>query len=406
MTQSGFEDFSQDNERSLEDPNSKQISWAATPKIEDKQVASHSPTQRTDKEHTTIHDVEGIARERQRFKSSDEGLAITPGAVAVPGIGNMSNSNNNALSIAPAGVEGRGDERLGLATSENEEPRIITGNENSEHHIPDSDGDSLDQPGAFHIEGNGMLRNENNHHIPGSEDDSLERPGAVHDGETSTPPSSEVFVVEAKLVEEGTVATEDRLRIEQETRDAVLNEAVIGEAISENGNNSKKCLIIGVAVVVLVVGTIVGIILGTRKSVVVENIPIPTTISLQPTRSPSASPTLSELEYLIQLLSPISGRDALLDESSSQNRALHWLGFEDPNDHRSTNPSVLEDRYILALLYFCTQGDSWEDPLDFLTNSSVCEWPPAREDDSEYVKGVRCNNQGEVVRIRLGASTT
>jgi hypothetical protein len=103
-----------------------------------------------------------------------------------------------------------------------------------------------------------------------------------------------MFTVETTLVEEGSVSKEDRQRIEQEIRNAVLNEAVVGEAVTEepNGNNSKKFLIIGISVEVLLVGAIVGILLGTRKPVFVEKTPSPT-ISLQPSTSPVGRPTSS-----------------------------------------------------------------------------------------------------------------
>ena len=56
---------------------------------------------------------------------------------------------------------------------------------------------------------------------------------------------------------------------------------------------------------------------------------MPPTTSTFPSASPSDSPTWSEMEYLVKLLSPLSGQEALLDSTTPQYQAFQWLATED-----------------------------------------------------------------------------
>ena len=179
------------------------------------------------------------------------------------------------------------------------------------------------------------------------------------------------------------------------------------------------------------------------------------------------------MERALDLLSPISAVDVLLDESTPQHQALLWLVHDDPSKvfyhyHQSLTTAALSsggenttatmrsggtsmtspsdsttttteleiiERYVIVLLYFATGGGSasetnsamttateeegggeeeddgpapWEnkDNLNFLSESSVCEWPPIQEDENvNYVIGIRCNDVGSVHHIRLGTYT-
>lgn len=116
---------------------------------------------------------------------------------------------------------------------------------------------------------------------------------------------------------------------------------------------------------------------------------------------------LSGYDYLVELVSPISTEDVLFNETTPQHKALRWLAFEDgskiPQD--SSSASILKDRFLVALMYFGMGGDGWLNQLDFLSNSSVCEWPPIGEDEASEtseIVGIRCDSDGLVNHIRLG----
>jgi hypothetical protein len=96
----------------------------------------------------------------------------------------------------------------------------------------------------------------------------------------------------------------------------------------------------------------------------------------------------------------ISG-DALLDESSYQYQALQWIVFEDEMTAPQSPKFVasLIERYIIALLYFATNGPLWKSKYEFLTPRSVCDWNEVVEGD---LFGAYCDTAGLVDTIYLG----
>ena len=50
----------------------------------------------------------------------------------------------------------------------------------------------------------------------------------------------------------------------------------------------------------------------------------------------------------------------------------------------------------MALLYFATDGPNWLEQVDFLGNTSICEWSMSEE------LGVACNDEGSAVELNLG----
>ena len=185
------------------------------------------------------------------------------------------------------------------------------------------------------------------------------------------------------------------------------------------------------------------------------------------------------MEHALDLLSPITDVNVLLDESTPQHQAVMWLVHDDPSqlfyhyyqNLTTTTPSLhsgeeendtttatttrsgessisspldsttttkeqeIVERYVIVLFYFATGGGNangkntvmttateedgeeeeeeeeddgpapWEnkDDLNFLSETSVCEWPPIQEDENvNYVVGIRCNEVGSVRHIRLG----
>ena len=99
-------------------------------------------------------------------------------------------------------------------------------------------------------------------------------------------------------------------------------------------------------------------------------------------------------------LRQISG-DLLDDPGSPQHKAFEWLANEDPADLDldSIEEQTLEQRYVAALLYFSTEGDSWFDSLGFLGGGDVCTWR-----DDLAAKGISCNAQGVIDYITISKS--
>jgi hypothetical protein len=118
-----------------------------------------------------------------------------------------------------------------------------------------------------------------------------------------------------------------------------------------------------------------------------------------PTQSPAPTACTNSMDCLAELLLQkiVSDAEALQDDSSPQFRALRWLANNDTMllDLDSA-PSVIlaVERYVLAVLYFATSGEGWEDQRRFLSASSVCEW-------NSGGKGARCNEDDLVVALNL-----
>ena len=100
----------------------------------------------------------------------------------------------------------------------------------------------------------------------------------------------------------------------------------------------------------------------------------------EPTSSPAPSRFTTD-EYLLELLTPISGLDKLQDVTTPQYRAMNWILYEDPAsyDIRTTDQQALIERYIAVTFYFATTiqgkgGVDWYFTLNFLSEFSICDW--------------------------------
>jgi hypothetical protein len=92
-------------------------------------------------------------------------------------------------------------------------------------------------------------------------------------------------------------------------------------------------------------------------------------------------------------------RRALSSPGTLQYQTLNWLVYDDPgnldSDFDLVPPGVLLERFLMALLYFSTAGETWDNSFGFLSASSVCSW-----------KGIDCDvavveSHPVVVRISM-----
>jgi Leucine-rich repeat (LRR) protein len=210
--------------------------------------------------------------------------------------------------------------------------------------------------------------------------------------------------ISAEVVEERDLQQEVQERIDNITIDAMLvvnmssNEEEKNKAHSDSRRKSTATLqIVAAALIILII--VGGTIIGTR------------TLRPKPPATPmvTASPTtsISVFDFAISILAPLSGNEALLNESSPQYKSLWWMVHEDPanmmmtmmvsNETQFSSPSTLMmvmERYIMALLYFSTDGPNWMLPYDFLGNQSICDWG----------EPIKCSDEGSAVRLGLGRS--
>jgi hypothetical protein len=164
-----------------------------------------------------------------------------------------------------------------------------------------------------------------------------------------------------------------------------------------NGPPSSQCnkfiLPMIILLVLAAIGSTIGILASQNKE------------ELTPTIAPTFAPTfVSDLELARTIFTPLSGNETLWDESSSQYKALWWIVHEDPaqmmtlmmQDETQSLSNMIVERYVMAVLYFSTDGPNWSGQTNFLSNSSICDWQ-----DLVRNNRVICNDQGSVVKISI-----
>jgi hypothetical protein len=120
-------------------------------------------------------------------------------------------------------------------------------------------------------------------------------------------------------------------------------------------------------------------------------------------QGPIQEPTTTD-EFLADLLLALKLEPSYLGtlpaDTSYLGQALQWMLLEDQQYYPigRTMPNILLERFLLAAMYFATGGPNWkyewegEDrsslSLNFLKNTSVCEWVG---DDYMDDQGVFCN---------------
>lgn len=102
---------------------------------------------------------------------------------------------------------------------------------------------------------------------------------------------------------------------------------------------------------------------------------LPPTTRPPTTQPPSTTPPTSlAQDQLVALLSSVSLDDgeALQTPSTPQNNAVSWLAG---NANLSTYSDAKKiQRYVLATLYYSTNGDSWTRNTGWLSDSDECDW--------------------------------
>jgi hypothetical protein len=150
---------------------------------------------------------------------------------------------------------------------------------------------------------------------------------------------------------------------------------------------------------VIAIGVIIVIFLATKSSPGPTPTPAP---SLAPTPAPSLAPTPAptsgeRLREFVEFLAPISERELLEDPSTAQSEAVRWLANIDQADFdidTMDKEVVLQERYLMALLYYSFESRDYLNNFNFLEKSPFCSW----NDGGDI--GVFCDNGGHLSKIR------
>jgi len=147
---------------------------------------------------------------------------------------------------------------------------------------------------------------------------------------------------------------------------------------------SKRNMTIAVIILLAVVAIVVGSVIATtssRSQVDSDNVSSPTTGNTMP-------PPMA----LVELLSAASfdNGTALQTPSTPQNEALNWLANNTNLDTYSDKKKI--QRYILAVLYFETNGKYWIQNDRWLSNEDECDW-------FNFADGSFCDETGAVTEL-------
>jgi hypothetical protein len=187
---------------------------------------------------------------------------------------------------------------------------------------------------------------------------------------------------------------------------AAVRRSLAPDGKTESGRKGRLGYFYGIVILVIAIGvglTITLLFNGKKE----QDLPIVRDTSAptgSPTPAPSASPTSLErfMEFL-ELMEPVSGRQALEEINTPQRNALEWLAHRDPANLRpsASNVEGLRERYLAALVYFSLHGQrDWFKSLGFLSGSSICSWNSGLEGI-----GIACEDGSFVTTIKLGMSS-
>jgi hypothetical protein len=214
--------------------------------------------------------------------------------------------------------------------------------------------------------------------------------------------AEEDVMINAHIVDDKQLEAQIVARHAQEIRNQIMKEAVEATAVAENQikNSSSPSFL-----------QRYGIVLACFVVVIVGIIIIIVVVVVEPKNEMGDDNKLLTYQGLVDMLSPLSGGDVLLNETTPQFAALEWLTKDIESNTTSTFiatsssmdvSNMLLERYSVALLYFATDGETWIDPLDFLShNTSVCQWQSLQV-SGEDALGIHCDSVGSVIKVQLG----
>lgn len=96
-------------------------------------------------------------------------------------------------------------------------------------------------------------------------------------------------------------------------------------------------------------------------------------------------------------LEPLTG-GSITEDGTPEEAALRWLAYDDPHQ-LSTDSHIdrITQRFVLATLFFATNGDTWLHWYRFMSHHDECEW----NHGDDTLVGAYCNNKNFVEKLIL-----
>eukprot|EP00545_Synedropsis_sp_CCMP1620_P004694 CAMPEP_0119008432 /NCGR_PEP_ID=MMETSP1176-20130426/3690_1 /TAXON_ID=265551 /ORGANISM="Synedropsis recta cf, Strain CCMP1620" /LENGTH=884 /DNA_ID=CAMNT_0006960759 /DNA_START=72 /DNA_END=2726 /DNA_ORIENTATION=- len=197
--------------------------------------------------------------------------------------------------------------------------------------------------------------------------------------------------------------------MEIQMRERIFRESVHAEVVGHRKQVqafAKKYWWVLVVFMALTVGISIAVALlissgngSSGNSTLVSDSPTvpPTTV---PSSPPSTNALLQRYYSFHDILRPMSG-DLLDIQDSPQRNALLWLIEQDGAKliPENTQKREIEERYILAVVFFATNGPQWATKYNFLSSDHFCSWNAETLDDG--INGAICSGSGYVAQLDL-----
>ena len=253
------------------------------------------------------------------------------------------------------------------------------------------------QPGAYAVDGDGMVVDHEHHHHPLPYDVSIEFSLIGGEGggtNRKRGSSSSLFQTNAIPASELEHETHTRL-MSQITEATVMSKNDDVDEMTTLGYRKRRCWLgcIGIVAIVFTIVTVF-IVLGTTSKNDSNNVlpprPMstpPPPLTTSPTNSPTGSPTTlppfpeltrEEQSLLGILLGASSDGGVMLrtDPTSAQYQAFTWLA--ETMDHGIMpllGKKAITERYAITTVYFAMNGSNWLDNDDWLDPElHICNW--------------------------------
>lgn len=124
------------------------------------------------------------------------------------------------------------------------------------------------------------------------------------------------------------------------------------------------------------------------------------------TTNPTARRSTFEAVHYYMINMGVSESTAFASFGTPQFRAATWLADQDGANFAVPTVGITSltgyqymTRYVLAVLFFSTDGINWDEPLEFMTEKSVCDWKASFTNDGQnyFRKGVVCEPHANLI---------
>jgi hypothetical protein len=188
-------------------------------------------------------------------------------------------------------------------------------------------------------------------------------------------------------------------------QDEFLDEYTNEKEKLEKQRQRLKLLLCGIALLILILTAVTLVAHNTQepKSLTPED---ESTTTPNPSPSADTNRSFDSIATFLRTFTTVDDHN-FLDTSKPQYQAISWMADIDTFDYSIPESSQVDgyfdfiQRYALAVLFYATNGDQWDDSSYFLQSAHVCKWNyEIMMTNVEAMKvGVTCNRRNEVMAL-------